>query len=698
MWKSFKCNRGTGKSGYMGFADVYNNIVTFILQEPHTKYDNYDRLVLRNNETFDNLFARILCRVNAYTRKTADGNTTRSGDADNQDCETYDSLRICLTEPRELLQLLNFIETYDTRLSYVPRPFYRANVLALATLVQLEDSTIVACLVCGKQSGYSFTEDSVCFTTLSLLQYNRTAAENQEPTTFAIGSYNVPVADIGNTLYSDDADPDDLERSLSNGPVFKEVRHLHHDCCPVMWMHSDENATWNYKDVSFNIRGISKFNHMMQFLTTYPRPNDNAAWLCFVNKLSHCSSPGATRHTIENLLRIICHERLKMSSDRILDDGGLIPDTKRQQQKKQKKQHTGRNSSYTKSDETLVITAVYDNDSPHARSSGPPSDFYREPMHVNSYTYNEINLSDENLTNDESYGLQLGELLPVGLPSNGSHTVLSLLGEEPVSSKLNKTHRCRSAQTPFNQQKEFCLTCTPLDGKRPFVDGTLSTKNFYRLLYLQGFLVPCPSYEAQYAFVTCPTTKSERRYNGSHVCIFCGAVFRNQLMNYENANTYFAPYQVDRLLKYALYGAYKFDTRCVYGRWLVPIPGFQVIYPKDLTSTVLPKRLKPHHESDCRLKQALIWLSSSIDVLHADDCVFRIKKRVYDCAQCCICLEEFAEKDRRIMTCGHWYCGSCYNEIGLSDCCLCKSGYRTSQLTVSNSVLRGYKDSKCFAE
>lgn len=728
MWKSFRCTKETGRSNYMGFHRNYDNMLTFLLADPGGKYKSYNELVMINSNAFVEQYELIRQRVGELkTKRPVSSEPPTNGQSRRT---TVQGLvrRIRLVEPRELLNLLNYIETHDTRFMYVPRPFHRSNVFSLTTLVRLNGSSVIGCIFCGKQASYALSHKTACFTTLSLVN---TEHVDEHRSSYSTLSFSVPWSDIVDTLYNNDLDPD--HQQLNIKPVFKHVHHLHHQCCPVIWLHDDNNATWNCKDAAFTVRGVSRFQHMMRFITTYPRPKETWMWLTLANKLAHCVSPGASQNTLENLLRIICNERLKVLSEHQYDDlvDGLWVQARAL---KHETRHTLPNHRTLQNDSgpelclrdpaaSVPSTEVvrYENNllrplatprtdtteniyySPNSDALNEPLDrlFYRETMHVNSYVYEMIDLSDENSVFDYEYGYQLAELVaPDVLPYGGSSTVIPILGEEPLSVRINSLKANKSKVRNIQRQTVNCCDGAENDTISAFKDGTVSSLNFYRLLFLQGYLITRKQPDDRASFETVSKAdKIQSLISRTHVCLYCCAIFTNVLQNYESFNTYFAPYRADRLLKYALYGCNdKMKRQQVYGRILTPHARFPAVFFKDLSCRVISRRLKRHHNQDRRLKGALLWLSSTLDSLHREDCLFRIQKRVYDCGECRICLEECDELDKRVMTCGHWFCHNCYNEIALTDCCLCKNGFRTSSIAVSDTVSSGYAENSHFCQ
>lgn len=647
----------------MGFAKVYENIITYLLETPDSgQNEDYQQLVRRNKETFDTLYRCIQQKVSELLSDTTqmegctgtdDGGTGLSqGTTVPDPIDLSDSCNIRLVEPRELLNLLNYIETNCTRLMFAPRPFYRSNVFCLTSLVQMEETLLLACFVCGKHSRYSRTDSSLCFTTASMVRHLKdNGATTSEPNTNSDNpyqTYSVDASAIGGVLFNNDTEPHD--RTVCITPVFHEVKHLHHDYCPVMWLHHDGNILWSFKNAFYTIRGVSKFNHILQFLTLYPRPRDNASWLCLVNRISRCTSPGANQQTLESLLRILSHERLVVYSGR---------------------------TAWTS---MPAMTYRYDQESVVIPK------FYSRPVHVNAFIHDIENVADRT----EEYGVtslyQLADVYPgSSLPFGGSYTIVPANEEHIVANHGNKLKPYQTTDRPFNLQTEYKDGCSAEVAFTALQDGTVSTLHYYRLLYLHGYLVS----SLEGCGLHSPSTNDS---TVDHVCLFCGALFQRYLQSYKNSNVYYTAYQVDRLIKYALYGA-KYTAkkhRYVYGRRLDRVSKFQATFPHDLNSRVLPKRLKKCHQADVRVKQALLWFSASLDVLHTDDCIFRIKKRTFDNTRCCICLDDDPTGGRLAMVCGHEYCKSCYNEIAMTDCCLCKRGYRTCHLTVTESVYKGY--------
>lgn len=681
MWKSFRCTTGTGRSGYMGFQSNYDSVLAYLLAGPDGPYMGYNDLVWINGNAFDGQYALIRQRVDEMKCTQQVKPDLPSGDKRSRTTTTGNVGRIRLAEPRELLNLLNYVETHDTRFSYVPRPFHRSNIFSLTSLVRLNESSVIGCIFCGKKAAYALSNRSVCFTTLSLVGH-----VHLQKSSYLTWDITVPLSAIGGPMYENELDPENRRPVFK--PVFEEARHLHHDCCPVVWLHDKDNAVWNDKDAVFVLRGVSKFQHMMQFITTYPRPREEWVWLSLANRLGHCVSPGAMQHTIENLLRIICNERLRLSVDLLytdVDNRWRAPSAAR------------RPPPPLRHD--AVEKVRYDPGSPYATVSSAKPEFHREPMHVNSFVYHIIDLSDDNPVFDGQYGYRLADLVaPNVLPFGGSCTVIPPLGEEPVSVRinkwLNKSHRAERSPLP---KAVAGASSREDDVSGAFGDGTVTSLYFHRLLFLQGYLIR----RKGPAFDTVPGVDSKGQSTASaYVCLYCCATFSNVLFNYENSFTYYTPAQMNRLLRYALYGcAVETRQQLVYGRWLTSVPYFPATFFRDLNSRVLPKHMKNVHKRDHRLQRALVWLSSSLDSSHRDECVFRIKKQVFNCAECRICLNECDEPYCRVMmTCGHWFCRDCYNEIAMTDCSLCRTGYRTGPITVSDSVLRGYAESKHFCK
>lgn len=654
----------------MGFTANYENILSFLLEVPDSKSNRWDyyQLVSRNSETFNTLYSCINRRMesvyNSLNTTVAAPKQNQSGyDIDNSCC------RIRMVEPRELLNLLNYIEVYNTRLLYAPRPFFRSNIYTMTTLLQMEDPSLVACLFCGKQSAYHRTDGSVCFTTLAVTEHKTVHSRFNESMNAVLNVYNVDEETVGRVMFINDLDPE-WQENLST-PYFPEIEHLHHTFCPVKWLENDRNALWNQKELNYTVRGVSKFHHIMQFLTIYPRPRENSSWLCLINRLSKCWTPGATQSILKNLFRILCHERLTITVS-ILRDGWNkhVPD----------RQSATVHYNYPRLPATKSL-------------SSPISDYYTEPMHVNSYTQDVVNLSDDAETFSGLQGFQLGDLVGSSLPFGGSHTVLPLVEQEMISARANTLK-------PQRMAIKHKTTLDGISGGGPFTteevlqafkDGTVTGLNYYRLLYLQGYLVDTASRASESKLRTLFSGKSQTVSNkDSHhyVCLYCGAIFACVGNFY--SEDYFEPDQVERLLSYAILGARSDDTthQYVYDRYMPPVADFEALFPSDLQTIGRP--FEAYHMLDKRLKQALMALSSTLDSLHANFCLFRIKKPTFSSTQCPICLEDYEENEKRTMVCGHEFCTSCYNEISMTDCCICKRGYRTEPLTISDSVIQGY--------
>lgn len=744
MWTSFRCKPTTGRRCYMGFQTNYENLLAYLLQDPDGRYKRYNELVWINANEFEEQYATICDEVNRLRRSMTNTPSSRSTDTAAKNAtmteeerpshtddvfDAYDSDEwIGLVEPRELLHLLNYIETHDTRFVYVPRPFHRSNVFGLTSLVRMDECSVLGCIFCGQQSSYVVSGESVCFSTLALKRLRTGNTRQSPPITYSIWNFVVPRSDLGGPMYNNDIDHEQQTPNLT--PVFKEIRRLHHACCPVMWLHDDENANWNYKDASFTLRGVSKFQHLMQFLCTYPRPRENWSWLTFSNKLAHCLTPGASQHTIENLLRIVCNERLQVLSDRhnstVVTPAtavyGVIKHRHNASRVASPEQRlwdpstaTERGSSACTSSPPNSDTRIIQHDrleapAAHASSSGTSSDgFHCEPNHVNAYMHDMINLADENEAFDEPYGYQLADLVVSGtLPYGGSYTVIPPIGEEPVSRRFNELRRASEPrrQRHASTQTSFCNDRAEEAAgvSAALRDGTIESITLYRLLYLQGYLIrrkdtiESDNDQSQTDGYMAADVRP-RPVVGTHVCLYCCAVFTDVSANYCNADEYYTRYQAYRILRYALYGcvdATSTTVRTVYGRRLASVPRFPVVFFKDLNPGMLPSRLQGIHEQDRRLKQALIRLSVSLDTSHKQDCVFRVKRREFTCTECRICLEACEEANRCTMSCGHWFCRSCYNEIALTDCCLCKKGHRTQPMSVTSHVVRGYAKSRHF--
>lgn len=710
----------------MGFQRNYDNVVRYLLQEPGGQYRNYNELILNNTLAFEEQYSTIRRTVDR-TDSVVFEQTLKNGSTET----CYRDIR--LVEPRDFLHLLNYIETFDTRFVYVPRPFHRSNLFSLTTLVRLNDSSVLGCIVCGKKSSYEVGSEHVTFTTLSLIRPNH----QTKPLMYSTWGFSVPWSDIDD-MYTNDTDPE--HQTYSSKPVFEQIHYLHHPCCPVVWLQRDDNAMWNYKNAPFTMRGPSKFQHIVQFLTTYPLPRENMMWLSFANKVGSCLTPGAMQQTIENLLRIVCHERLKISVARLYNcnaercnssymtkttvgespvavacrcSRGSVLNVLRvtcgEQQSTPSVDEAGgpEHCLLDPSDTTTTVdteatrgTAERINHDrvAYARntntSEGTQAAFHREPVHVNLYAYETINLYDDNPVFDRPYGYQLAELLsPRVLPVGGSTTVIPLTAEQTLSAKLNRFVQSSDApgHRPFSPQNRFCEKCTHDKVARAFKDGTVMPLYYHRLLFLHGYLIPRRG---------APTSATQHRPTvDAHVCLYCCAVFANDLMNYDDANVYFTPHRATLLLKYALYGCKPGVAleREVFGRRLAPVHPFPFAFFKDLNTTVLPPRLDRTHDTDCRLQQALVWLSATLDTLHKNDCVFRVKKRVFDCVGCRVCLDDSSGLEKCMMSCGHWICSSCYEQIAITDCCICKRGNRTGPIKISEGVLKGYAESAHFA-
>lgn len=590
----------------MGFANIYDNVLSFLLERPDGNESDYYSLVRRNGTEFSQLYGRVQQKILLLYK------TTMS--AAGSPMQTLVEDEELMVEPRELLSLLNFIECHDTRLSYTPRPFHRSNILSVTSLLQMESVDTIGCLICGKVSAYTRKKDSVCFTTLALLKPAEVYTGIVQTMNVVVDNFDVDSSVVGRVLFSNDIHPRCEEYKES----FPEVKRLHNDCCPVMWLHMDLNATWACKDRPYTVRGVSQFHHLLQFITMYPRPREDAAWLSLVNRISKCRTPGASLNTLEKLMKLVCHERLVINAARITKDTPPPP--------------VG-----------SVCTLT--------------SGMYSEPMHVNSYTYDVVNLSDE--PSQETIGVQLGEYLPASiLPAGGSFTVLPLIEEEMVSARANATHMRPSVQndnqnTTVNDVFKDCFG-----------------SHYYRLLFLQGFLVPSTSCDDSVTW-----------FSQRVVCLCCGAIFRGLLSSY-NKN-YFDKKTEELLLSYALYGNVTEGGETVYGRRLDPVPGFGLLSPKDLSDV-------KHHTSDERLKTTLLWFSSSLDKLHTAGCLYRLKRPAYHSSSCPVCYDVINVGEGRLMTCGHEFCKTCYNEVMMVDCCVCRTGHRTQPLSVSPSVIRGY--------
>lgn len=285
--------------------------------------------------------------------------------------------------------------------------------------------------------------------------------------------------------------------------------------------------------------------------------------------------------------------------------------------------------------------------------------------------------------------IQLGNVLSNNpLPFGGSYAVLSSLSEQyVVSRRANNKQPYRTTHRGFNQQPELSRQYTALELSSAFVDGTVTNLQYHRLLFLQGFLVNALKSTDQTMYYDA----SNQRYGlygrpTGHVCLGCGVLFDNQLTNYENALVYYRSYQKERLVKYAVHGNRNIQQRHVYGRHLQPVPNFPAVIPKDLAWTVWPVI----GTIDERLAQALLWFSSSLDMLHANHCIFRINRNSYTNDKCHICLDDRPINGLVPMTCGHMFCTSCYSEVYITDCCFCRTGHRTQYLTVSEMVVEGY--------
>lgn len=632
MWNSFKSRTGTGESGYMGFADVYDNTIAFLLEQPGLEKRDYYQLVDSNRERFTILHSTVREKVERQALAVfRHDSTTKDGNGDSD-------VTINLVEPREFLHLLNYIETHDTRLLYAPRPFYRSNVFCLTSLLQMRDSLHMACLFCGQQSSFWLSGGRINFKTTRDMKNEQS---------------DMSVAEIGGVLFSNTL-MSELQ-AVCRTPPSEECEKLHHHSCPVVWLCKDENAVWNYKHASFVVRGISKFHHILQFLTRYPRPRENASWLCFVNRLGGCPTPGASMITLENLFRIIVTERLRIVAGQL------------------------------QTSNTKKWVVYYRLQSEFSSPAGPPLYHYSEPVHVNQYISEVVNLADDATEFVNHRALQTGEMVPNQcLAFGGSHAVLTPAREQTVATRANEIKPNTTAHRPFDQTLGLGGELQAGSVVGAFTDDTVTDLYYRRLLYLHGFLVQ-PLEMTNQPFNIDSNTFVER--SDAHVCLYCGVMFPNTLLYFENAMKYYSPAQVDRLVKYAIAGASERRMhRYVFGRHLPPVSMFQATFPRDLTSSVLPRKVK----ADERLQKALVWLSASMDALHNDECLFRLKRRLFATDKCCVCFNDKEEGDYVVMSCGHELCKSCYNEISITNCCMCKRGYRTRRMTVSDSVILGY--------
>lgn len=636
MWNSFKCCIGTGESGYMGFADVYDNTIAFLLEEPRREKRDYYQLVESNREIFTRLHSIIEKKVKSHALAVISP----------EDENIKSNVPIKLVEPRALLHLLNYIETHDTRLQYAPRPFYRSNVFCLSSLLQMKDSLHMACLFCGQHSSFCIKGERV--TSVAVRETDITEC-------------NMSVAEIGGTFFSNMLMPE--VQTECRTPPSEECDKLHHRNCPVAWLRKDENAVWNYKNASFVVRGISKFHHMLQFITRYPRPRENSSWLCFINRMSSCPSPGASMNTLENLFRIIVIERLGFVAERL---------------------------KTAKANNWVVY---YSTTSEFFASNEPPLHYYRDPIHVNQYISEIVNLADDEVGFGDHRAMQTGEILRTGsLSFGGSHAVLAPARQQKVVTHANEIRPYTTAHRPFDQTPGLGGTLQAESVVGAFTDNTVTDLYYHRLLYLHGFLVQ-PLEINHHPFAIDPNTFVDR--SESHVCLYCGVMFLNTLLYFQNAMKYYSPAHVDRLVKYAIAGANEGHThRDVFGRHLQSVSVFQAIFPRDLTSSVLPHKVK----ADERLQKALVWLSASMDALHTDECVFRLKRRSFATERCCVCFTRGEVGDYVALSCGHELCKSCYNEISITDCCMCKRGYRSRHMTVSDSVVLGYLQGKVLGK
>lgn len=703
MWRSFKCSNGTGRSGYAGFKTNYDNVLAYLLADPNDGYASYNELLKTNNRAFHRQYTMIRQKLQELHK----GQSAAS----SNDPE----VPIHLVEPRDLLNLLNYIETRDSRFSFVPRPFHRTNVIGLAPLVRLDDSSQVGCLFCGKTSMPEFLSRTIYFTTLSMAATEHTEEQHTPPTNW---NFDVPWLSVYGPTYGENGQVIRDRTPLSETHIFTDICQMHHRCCPIVWLQNDSNAEWNYKHATFTVCGVTRLQHMVHFMSMYPRPRENAVWLSFANKLGHCVSSGASQCTIDNLLRILCDERIKISVERLFkgpeqrirDTTSAIPDT---------------SDAATRTVTSVTVTAAESSARVHVttrplpdpmydyamgtgnRVLAPPArtsaNFYQEPMHVNAFAHDIVDLADDNQLFTGQYAHQLAEVLPEANAQSplASYAVVPLLGEEPLSARINASQRREGPlETTIESQThaDACSECLVTDVVDAMNDGTLHDIHFFRLLFLQGFLIPRIGHrEAYEPHRISPDDEGGRPIDGTYVCLYCCAVFCGESLHYIGAHTYYAPHQVDRLLKYALYGCIaEPEPRRVYGRSLTADRRFAATFYRDLDSASLPKRLRKVHDRNCRLKHVLMCLSSSMDRLHRHDCTFRIMRNHFDGDCCPICLNDSSDLRRRALTCGHWVCSACYNEIAITDCCLCKIGYRTGPMYVTNNVLLGYAENKHF--
>lgn len=601
--------------GYHGYLNVCDTILNHII---------------RQNESYGDLLQKTaivysMCRHDEDSGKTVD-----------------------LVEPRELMLLLNYVDTSPC-MYYAPRPYMRMGNVAddyvyiVPKRTDLHDVSIkTACLFCGKV--------------------------NDMPT-YIMNKKHINVLDTVSPVYMSERTRRRLTTNCENENAFvlayktnetyqklrisADLHHRHDSHCPLLWISNDDNITWPGKHTCLYVNETCVFKAALRALEYGVRTENE--WLEFTMCVSRLSGyRGCSLATVRRLFATLLERKMRVTkpTGMLMGEGlyYMFPSVERGQ-------------IYREPRSTVQIMDTFQNTLADERApiSDPDSTSGPTAEHERSIT---------------------------------SSVIIGAAREQQISCFMDNRAKIY-AEVSFTKSGIDPYTFRQ---NRPFLVGTtfnVSSECEYmiaaakRIKYMHGFVIG---------------------HDSAAVCFYCAVVYENTLAAWSECVKHYDELQMKRIIQYALFSPARPPTLgandpdyMAYNTYPVSVvdvlngrSGNDVlndIICNNATSNWMcqSNRTSPdeatrsttstnHCPSDFVLdlndekQRFCIWLCATLAFCHTSMCLYTTN-RPLNVDECFFCRTKTTNLE--YYTCGHGGCSSCFNDISFM-WCACEKGTRVN--------------------
>lgn len=584
--------------GYKGYLRAYLSVLH------HTLYDSekdYGSLINNTGKIFAE------CKYNDFHKRSKE----------------------FLVEPRELLMLLNYVDTAPT-MYYAPRPFMRMGnladdfvyILPTTNTFKLENKTL-ACLFCGViQAMPRYLFEKKCLKRLDTI-HDKDMSD--------VTRWRLTLNDekVGTTRFT--YKTEEILKQLSA----EKVPHYRHDeSCPLLWLSSNENSAWNTKKSILYVNEMSSFKSVLRAFNCGLKTEDE--WIEFALTLSrNQDNHGCSEKTMVYLYDSLVEYKLCVTPiNGILDTG----DSYKVANQTERRGHL----HYEPRSVVQHGSAIGDEDIFEA--------------HEDERGFKSLNLSNKRNAID---GLRVqSSQIPVNFGLSKEYDIA-----RDVDDNMFVRDMMAVRERPFltrTYEEDGRIVIIPKDDQR--LHDCLK-----RVKVMHGFLTG---------------------YKDNLICLYCGNIFDETLLPWEFCRTYYDLVEQRKIVKYVNFslsrhehnGQQNNDPRYLSHKFfsltiLDVIRNIRIdriadknrvykIHSEDKTG--LDFNMDAFHHRIC------LWLSATMDTCHASDCIFKFKRYVYD-QSCHLC---GSNGNSGFFSCGHILCVPCYNDIRITDCPKCSKGVR----------------------